>query len=77
MAMFDDYTLAEVKAMRKELAEAIATGAMQVKFADRTVQYRSLEEMRRTLALMDQAITAKNSGNPLRRILINSKKGFA
>lgn len=38
---------------RDALKKAIAQGAQRVRFGDRDVEYRSLEEMRQTLALIE------------------------
>ena len=76
MAVFDDYTVAELTAMRKELGKALATGALRVRYADRDVQYRDLDDMNRTAALLDDAIAVAGGANKLRRIHITSTKGF-
>lgn len=46
------------------LQAAIAEGALTVRYADRSVQYRSLDEMMRILKLMatDLGINANNDG---------------
>ncbi len=40
------------------LKSAIAQGATKVKFADREVSYRSLDEMRETLAMLQREVDA-------------------
>jgi len=77
MAAFSDWTLAELKGFRKELGKAIATGYLRVRYADRDVQYRSLEEMRRTAALLDEEIAAREGTRRVRRVRVTSQKGFA
>ena len=47
---------------RDALREAIATGALVVKYEDQTVTYRSLSEMRALLREMEESITGKPSG---------------
>lgn len=49
-----------------KLKMAIATGALRVRFVDREVTYRSLEEMRNTLTMM-QAELAEVEGRPRTR----------
>lgn len=41
-----------------KLERAIATGARRVRFADREVEYRTLEEMQDILALAQQQVKA-------------------
>ena len=76
MALFADWTLNELTGFRKELSKAVATGALMVRYADRSVQYRDLDQMRETGKLIDDAIVALGASNPLRRIQVGSKKGF-
>lgn len=49
-----------------KLKAAIGQGATKVKFADREVTYRSLDEMRETLLLL-QADVDQAAGKPRRR----------
>ena len=77
MAAYDDWTLGECIAFRKELADAVASGTFRVRYADRDVTYRSLDEMRQTLGMLDRAIAAKNGVTRTRRIDLYSTKGFS
>ena len=46
------------------LSEAIATGALEVKYGDKTVKYRTLDEMIRILKIMtDQLFPSQNKNN--------------
>lgn len=76
MAIFADLSLAELKALRKSLGEAILSGTLRVRFADRDVTYRSLDEMRTALTLADDAIAAQEGTATKRKTLINTQKGF-
>lgn len=76
MAAFSDYTVDQIRAMRAELGKAIATGATLVRFADRQVQYRSLDEMRRTVSLLEEELASRTGGRRLRRLRVGSRKGF-
>ena len=49
-----------------KLKAAIGQGATKVKFADREVTYRGLDEMRETLRLMQNEVDAL-AGKPRRR----------
>lgn len=52
--------------MLDKLNEAIATGALIVRYADKTVQYRSLSEMLQTRAIMMEELgLTKPSGGRL------------
>lgn len=46
-----------------KLNEAIAQGALRVKYADKEVEYRSLNEMLRIRDLMAEELGIKKSGN--------------
>jgi hypothetical protein len=51
------YTQAEID----ELKRIRATGALRAKFADREVEYRSLEEIDRIIADMERAVNGTSS----------------
>lgn len=53
------WTQSEITALRA----AVASGVLSVRYADRTVTYHSLAEMRDLLADMERA-TARASGSP-------------
>jgi hypothetical protein len=52
------YTQADADALRK----AIAQGASRVQFQDRSVTYRSLDEMRQILALIENELAGAVGG---------------
>ena len=54
-------TAAELQSMRDTLQRAIFSGTLRVQFADRMVEYNSVDNMRKALADLDTAI-AKASG---------------
>lgn len=51
-------TLDEMRAWREELFYNMSTGVLRATFMDRTTEFRSLDDMRRALALLDQRIAA-------------------
>lgn len=61
-----------------KLKAAIAQGATKVKFADREVTYRSLDEMRETLRMIqaDVDLAAGKVRPRRRRILFSTSKGL-
>lgn len=58
-----------------KLKAAIAQGATKVKFADREVTYRSLDEMRETLALIEGEVSGVGRRRP-RQIRFVTSKGL-
>lgn len=58
------------------LKAAIAEGALKVRFGDREVTYRSLDEMRQTLRMMQDEVGAAAGRTPRRRIRFMTGKGF-
>jgi hypothetical protein len=56
--------LTELQAMRDALQRAIFSGTRRVQFTDRAVEYNSIDDMRKALADLDQAITAAAGTRP-------------
>ncbi|KSW22772.1 MULTISPECIES: hypothetical protein [unclassified Pseudomonas] len=65
------YTLEQYEALKA----AIAEGALSVRFADRSVTYRSVDEMIRILRLMESDLGLNANSNGTRRFASFSK-GF-
>ena len=65
------FTQAELDAIKK----AYATGALTVKYEDRSVTYRSLSEMERIIARMEQDLAAQAGQTPIRHVRVDSPKG--
>ncbi|MFZ5959845.1 phage head-tail joining protein [Pseudomonas knackmussii] len=65
------YTLEQYEALKA----AIAEGALMVRFADRSVTYRSIDEMIRILRLMESDLGLNTNSNGGRRFASFSK-GF-
>ncbi len=61
-----------------KLKAAIAQGATKVKFADREVTYRSLDEMRETLRILQAEVDAAAglTRTRVRRVLFVTGKGL-
>jgi hypothetical protein len=57
------------------LKDAIAQGALTVKYADKEVTYRSLDEMMRIKAVMEKEINASSTGSS-RNIKVGFSKGL-
>lgn len=66
------YTEQQLQALR----DALANGARRVRFGDREIEYRSIEELKAAIAAAE-ADLAKNSGEPvIRQIRVETQKGF-
>jgi hypothetical protein len=66
------YTQAQVDELKKSIAE----GVLKVRFADREVTYRSLDEMRQTLSMMQSEVGAVAGRPRRRRTLFATGKGL-
>lgn len=66
------YTEAQLQALR----DALARGERRVTFADKTVEYRSVEELKAAIREVEAAL-ARDAGAPkARQIRITTDKGF-
>ncbi len=57
-------TVAELESMRDALQRAIFSGTRRVQFADRSVEYHSIDDMRKALADLDTTIAATSGTTP-------------
>jgi hypothetical protein len=66
------YTDQQLQALR----DALANGVRRVRFGDREIDYRTVEELKQAIAAAE-ADVAKNSGTPtVRQIRVSTEKGF-
>ncbi len=66
------YTEQQLQALR----DALANGVRRVRFGDREVEYRSVEELKAAIAAAEAEL-AKTNGIPVtRQIRISTDKGF-
>lgn len=66
------YTEDQLQALRN----ALANGARRVRFGDREIEYRTVDELKQAIAAAE-AETTKTSGKPFtRQIRISTQKGF-
>ena len=56
--------LSELQAMRDALQRAIFSGTRRVQFTDRAVEYNSVDDMRKALADIDNAIATASGSTP-------------
>ena len=58
------------------LRDALANGVRRVKFGDREIEYRTIDELKQAIATAEAEI-AKAAGAPVvRQIRISTEKGF-
>jgi hypothetical protein len=66
------YTELQLQALR----DALANGARRVRFADREIEYRSIDELKAAIAAAEAEL-AKDTSTPVtRHIRISTTKGF-
>ena len=66
------YTTTQLEALKR----ALATGERRVSFGDKTVEYRSVEELQAAIRTVE-AENARNAGaSPQRQIRVTTAKGF-
>jgi hypothetical protein len=66
------YTEQQLQALR----DALANGVRRIRFADREIEYRTIDELKAAIAAAEADI-AKSSGKPTtRQIRISTQKGF-
>ena len=56
--------LTELQAMRDALQRAIFSGTLRVQFSDRSVEYTTVDNMRKALADLDAAIAKAAGATP-------------
>ena len=66
------YTAEQLQALR----DALANGVRRVRFGDREVEYRTVDELKAAIAAAEAEL-AKASGAPItRQIRVSTEKGF-
>jgi hypothetical protein len=66
------YTEQQLQALR----DALANGVRRVRFGDREIEYRTVDELKQAIAVAE-ADVAKSSGVPVtRQIRVSTEKGF-
>jgi hypothetical protein len=66
------YTTTQLDALKK----ALATGERRVSFGDKTVEYRSVEELRDAIRTVEAELARTSGTTPKRQIRITTAKGF-
>lgn len=73
--MVDTFTVSELEVFLKELKTALYQGHLSVSYADKSITYRSTNEMEKAIARIQKEINSQNSVTPTRAHYINSNKG--
>lgn len=76
MISFDDFTLDQLKAFRTALVTAMMSSSRRVTAGDRTVEYRSYDEMAKALALLDQAIATRTNVTRVQSVRLDTSSGW-
>lgn len=66
------WTQADIDALKS----AMKSGALTVRYSDKSVTYRTLAEMTQLLGLMQDEVNAAAGTTQVRRVTIGSRKGF-
>jgi hypothetical protein len=66
------YTAADLEALQ----QALATGERRVTFADKTVEYRSVAELREAIRIVAAALLRDQGTTPARQVRVTTSKGF-
>lgn len=59
------------------LDAAIATGALEVRFADRSVRYNSIADMMKARTFVALELMRQNGQTPIRQVRFYSDKGYS
>jgi len=68
--------MAWTQADREVLERALAKGERRVTFGDKTVEYRSVEELREALREIDAQLARNQGRTPIRQIRVTTDKGL-
>lgn len=66
------YTTTQLEALER----ALATGERRVSFGDKTVEYRSVEELQAAIRAVQAALASDAGQRPARQIRVTTGKGF-
>ena len=66
------YTTTQLEALKR----ALATGERRVSFGDKTVEYRSVDELQAAIRTVEAEISRNAGASPKRQIRVTTAKGF-
>lgn len=70
--MAAEYTEAQLQALKN----ALASGVLTVSFGDRTMTYRSVDELKKAIAQVQGEIDKQNGTTTTRQVRTYTSKGF-
>ena len=68
--------MAYTEAQLQALETALAKGERRVSFGDKTVEYRSVEELQAAIRTVEAEIARNTGASPKRQIRVTTAKGF-
>lgn len=66
------YTDQQLQALR----DALATGVRRVRFGDREIEYRTVDELKQAIAAAEADVAKGSGAAPVRQIRVQTQKGF-
>jgi len=66
------YTQQQLQALR----DALGNGVRRVRFSDREIEYRTVDELKAAIAVAEADIAKSSGVPPTRHIRISTQKGF-
>ncbi|MCW5982438.1 MAG: hypothetical protein KIT09_30405 [Bryobacteraceae bacterium] len=66
------YTDQQLQALR----DALANGVRRVRFADREIEYRTIDELKAAIAAAEADLAGSGGGTAIRQIRVYTEKGF-
>ena len=58
------------------LRDALATGVRRVRFGDREIEYRTVDELKQAIAVAEADVANSSGAGPVRQIRVQTEKGF-
>ena len=58
------------------LRDALATGVRRVRFGDREIEYRTVDELKQAIAAAEADVAKSSGAVPVRQIRVQTEKGF-
>jgi len=58
------------------LRDALANGVRRVRFGDREIEYRTVDELKQAIAAAEADVAKSSGAGPVRQIRVQTGKGF-
>ena len=66
------YTDQQLQALR----DALANGVRRVRFGDREIEYRTVDELKQAIAVAEADVAKNGGATPVRQIRVQTQKGL-